>query len=60
MPLKLPRDPIYRPQKLDAELVRRSWECIAEARAALALPPPSTFLGVRDQSAAPKGNEPEQ
>jgi hypothetical protein len=30
---------------LDAELLQRSWKIIKEARAALALPKPSTFLG---------------
>jgi hypothetical protein len=53
-PKQIPKQPIYRPvQKLDADVLQHAWDCINEARAALALPIPSTFLG----KAAPPTNE---
>jgi hypothetical protein len=38
---------IYRPNASDAEILVRTRECLAQARALLELPPPSTFLGRR-------------
>ena len=41
-----PKDHIFRPlHELDAEHIQRAQECIKEAKAILALPKPSTFLG---------------
>ena len=49
MAQRSPRDYIFRPEReLDAELLRRAWDCVYAARAALALPRPSTFLGGRE------------
>jgi hypothetical protein len=38
---------IYRPNASDAEILARARECLEQARALLALSPPSTFLGQR-------------
>jgi hypothetical protein len=51
---KLPRDLINRPRPGDHYLLERARECIAEAKAALALPRPSTFLGPRQETALDK------
>jgi hypothetical protein len=53
-PKRIPKQPIYRPGQLDAHLLQHAWDCINEARAALALPIPSTFLGGK---AVPPTNE---
>ena len=48
MPEKPPhvtRARVYRPIGLDTELLARARECVAQARAVLELPLPSTFLG---------------
>ena len=41
----LPRFNPYRPLPIDPESLERARKCVAEARAALALPRPSVFLG---------------
>ena len=43
---RIPKEPIFRlVSQLDAELLKRAWECVNQSKAALALPIPSTFLG---------------
>lgn len=45
-----PKDLIFRPiHEIDAELLQRARQSIDEAKAALALPRPSTFLGKRGE-----------
>jgi hypothetical protein len=56
MALRSPKEYILRPNtELDAELIERCWQSVEEARAALALPVPSTFLG-RDIKATQQDN----
>jgi hypothetical protein len=46
MALWLPKQPIYWPKReLDAQFLERYWQSVEEAKAALALPKPSLFLG---------------
>jgi hypothetical protein len=62
MPEKPPymtRVRVYRPNVLDAELLAQARECIKQARAALELLPPSTFLGQRHREGASKQNNDE-